>query len=157
MHSTKSENLYAFTLGRESKLSLAELIALFGADALEDHTDEIALFSLPKCDSEIGTIFRNIGGSVRVIRIIGETDEKKFPTDVIREVGKPTGKYTFALGVYGGEFRLSDIGLRIKKTLQDGGISTRLVNTENKNIISAVWKKEKLGKSLSEYNLIHIK
>jgi hypothetical protein len=31
------------------------------------------------------------------MRLIGESDEKTFPTDVIREIGKPEGKYTFAL------------------------------------------------------------
>lgn len=97
MHSTKSENLFAFTLGRESKLSLAELISLFGYDKLEDFNDEIAIFSLSESDTDINAIFRNIGGSIRVIRLIGESDEKKFPTDVIREIGNPTGKYTFAL------------------------------------------------------------
>ena len=101
MHSTSSTNLFAFTLGRESKLSLAELFSLFGEKAYENHSDEIALFALPYSDTEISAIFRNIGGSVRVMRLIGETDEKRFPTDVIREIGKPEGKYNFALGVYG--------------------------------------------------------
>lgn len=32
----------------------------------------------------------------------------------------------------------------------------RLVNIENKNIVSAVYKKERLQKSKSEYNLIHL-
>lgn len=156
MHSESSTPLFAFTLGRESKLSLAELLALFGEQAYESHTDEIALFALPLSDSDISAIFRNIGGSVRVMRLIGETEEKRFPTDVIREIGKPEGKYVFALGVYGGEFRLSDIGLRIKKTLKDSGISVRLINIENKNIVSAVFKKEHLAKSKSEYNLLHL-
>jgi tRNA G10 N-methylase Trm11 len=35
-------------------------------------------------------------------------------------------------------------------------VSARLVNIENKNIVSAVFKRERLGKTLSEYNLIHI-
>jgi tRNA G10 N-methylase Trm11 len=156
MHSLSSTNLFAFTLGRESKLSLAELFSLFGEKAYENHSDEIAIFALPYSDTEISAIFRNIGGSVRVMRLIGETEEKRFPTDVIREIGKPEGKYVFALWVYGGEFRLSDIGLRIKKTLKDAGISVRLVNIENKNIVSAVYKKERLQKSKSEYNLIHL-
>lgn len=149
-------NTYAFTLGRESKLSLAELFALFGEDTYDTHTDEIAIFSLQYEDSDIAAIFRNIGGSIRVMRILGETDEKRFPTDVISAIGQPEGKYTFALGVYGLEYRLSDIGLRIKKTLVESGISARLVNTENKNIISAVWKREKLGRSKSEYSLIRM-
>lgn len=156
MHSTSSTNLFAFSLGRESKLSLAELFALFGKASYENHSDEIALFALPYTDTDLSAIFRNIGGSVRVMRLIGETDEKRFPTDVIREIGKPEGKYVFALGVYGGEFRLSDIGLRIKKTLKDAGVSVRLVNIENKNIVSAVYKKEHLAKSKSEYNLLHL-
>ena len=178
-------NTYAFTLGRESKLSLAELFAVFGPSSYETHTDEIALFSPAYTDDEIMKVFRNIGGSIRVMRIIGETDEKRFPTDVIREItdvhsrhsearriqasksldpsqaqdDEPrsgSSKVTFALGVYGGEYRLSDIGLRIKKTLGESGISARLVNTENRNIVSAVWKREKLGRSKSEYSLIHM-
>ncbi len=149
-------NTYAFTLGRESKLSLAELFALFGEDSYDTHTDEIAIFSLQYEDSDIAAIFRNIGGSIRVMRVLDQTDEKRFPTDVISAIGQPEGKYTFALGVYGLEYRLSDIGLRIKKTLVESGISTRLVNTENKNIISAVWKREKLGRSKSEYSLIRM-
>jgi tRNA G10 N-methylase Trm11 len=92
-----------------------------------------------------------------MMRLIGETDEKKFPTDVIHAIGKPEGKYTFALGSYGVEYRSSDIGLRIKKTLSESGISARLSNIENKNIVSAVWKRDKLGRSRGEYNLIHIK
>ena len=60
MHSTKSENLFAFTLGRESKLSLAELISLFGESSLENYSDDIAIFSLPQSDSDINAIFRNI-------------------------------------------------------------------------------------------------
>lgn len=97
MHSLSSTNLFAFTLGRESKLSLAELFSLFGEKAYENHSDEIAIFALPYSDTEISAIFRNIGGSVRVMRLIGETEEKRFPTDVIREIGKPEGKYVFAL------------------------------------------------------------
>jgi hypothetical protein len=158
---------YAFTLGRESKLSLAELFAIFGEDTYDTHTDTIAIFSLPYDDSAIATMFRSIGGSIRVMRVVGETDEKRFPTDVIREVlesrsqepkstNPPSSKLHFALGAYDLDCRLSDIGLRMKKTLGESGISARLINTENKNIISAVWKREKLGRSKSEYNIVRM-
>lgn len=153
---TPSLTRYAFSLGRESKLSLAELFALFGEEAFLSQSEDIAIFAVAKSDSDIIAIFRNIWGSVRVMRIVSETDEKKFPTDVIHAIWKPSGKYNFALWVYGGEYRLSDIWLRVKKTLQDMGVSARLVNIENKNIVSAVFKREKLGKTGSEYNLIHI-
>lgn len=142
-------SLYAFTLGREWKLSLAELFSIFGESHYHSHSEEIALFHVEKTPEEMREIFASIGGSIRLIELIAETDEKRFPTDVISEIrahGKD-GKMNFALGAYGLEYRLSDIGLRIKKTLSDEGVSARLVNRENSNIVSAVFKTEKLGKT----------
>ncbi len=81
-----------------------------------------------------------------------------FPTDVIEFLRdtKSSGKIDFALGAYGTEFRLSDIGLRIKKTMQENGTSIRLVNVKNENINAASFKKEKLAKTGNEYNLIFL-
>jgi hypothetical protein len=39
-------HLYAFTLGREWKVSLAELFALWGTDAYQSHTETIAIFQI---------------------------------------------------------------------------------------------------------------
>jgi hypothetical protein len=39
--------IIAYILGREWKISLAELISLFGNDALEKANEQIAIFSLP--------------------------------------------------------------------------------------------------------------
>lgn len=61
MHTHSSEDLYAFTLGREQKLSLAELVSLFGHETLREYDDEIAIFSIPESDIDIHAIFRNIG------------------------------------------------------------------------------------------------
>ncbi len=176
--------LYAFTLGREYRLSLAELFSVFWEGTYIEHTEEIAIFSISWEESDIIAKFRNIGGSIRVMRIVDETDEKKFPTDVIRELESfhsrhsdegrihswkildpsqaqddgtmKKSKVTFALGAYGLEYRTSDIWLRIKKTLGESDISSRLVNTENKNIVSAFFKRERLWKSQTEYNLIRV-
>lgn len=148
--------LYAFTLGREWKLSLAELFSIFGEPHYHSHSEEIAVFHVEKTPEEMREIFASIGGSIRLIELISETDEKRFPTDVISEIRahEKEGKMNFALGAYGLEYRLSDIGLRIKKTLSDEGVSARLVNRENSNIVSAVFKTEKLGKTWLEYNII---
>lgn len=123
------------------------------------NSEEIAIFELDREESDIIATFRNIGGSIRVIRIIDETDEKRFPTDVIQSIentAKQWSKITFALGTYGLEYRVSDIGLRIKKTLSEKWLSVRLVNTENKNINAASWKNDRLGKSQSEYSIIGV-
>ena len=110
-------NLYAFSLGREWKLSLAELFALFGEKNYHSHSEMVAIFSISDEENSIITKFRNIGGSIRVMKIIGETEARKFPTDVIEIIGKPEGKFHFALGAYGTDFEQNNIGLRIKKTL----------------------------------------
>jgi tRNA G10 N-methylase Trm11 len=169
MSSHSSANtVYAFTLGREWKLSLAELIAIFGMESYREHTELLAIFEIRGwSDEQVVQRFLMIGGSIRVMKIISETDMKRFPTDVIAHIRerqshldekdiekKESRKITFALGSYGVDFPVSNIGLRIKKTLQEHGLSARLVNTENKNIVSAVFKRERLGRSETEYNMI---
>jgi hypothetical protein len=112
-----SSPLYAFSLGREWKLSLAELFALFGEKSYDSHSETVAIFHSNDQENSIITKFRNIGGSIRVMKILGETEARKFPTDVIETIGKPEGKFHFALGAYGTDLEQSNIGLRIKKTL----------------------------------------
>ena len=174
------QHLYAFTLGREWKLSLAELFAVWWADSYREHSETVAIFQIVGySDDQIAKKFLTIGGSIRVMKIVGETDPKRFPTDVIRLLEDATHriternatiqslndskipilqstKITFALGAYGLDYPLSNIGLRIKKTLSERGYSVRLVNTENENIVSAVFKREKLGRTGTELNLVAI-
>lgn len=157
MNTTK--NLYAFTLGREWKVSLAELFALWGTDAYQSHTETVAIFQIIGYSAEqLKRKFLNIGGSIRIIAILGDTTPASFPTDVIEfmTAQKGTIKIDFALGSYGVEFRLSDIGLRIKKTMQDTGSSIRLANVKNENINAASFKKEKLAKTGYEYSIIQM-
>lgn len=125
-HSQDFNTLFAFTIGREWKLSLAELMAIFGEESYREHSELIAIFEIRGwSDEQIAKRFLTIGGSIRVMKIVSETDEKRFPTDVIHHIQDARsqmpdgGKITFALGSYGLELRLSDIGLRIKKTLQE--------------------------------------
>ncbi len=122
--------LYAFTLGRESRLSLAELVALFGRSSYQSHTDEVALFSLDIPRESMRKIFLQIGGSIRVIEILGETSRERFPTDALSYLRShhTDGKNTFALGSVGAEMQLQSMGLRIKKTLTEKNISARLIN-----------------------------
>jgi len=152
-------SLYIFTLGREWKLSLAELFALWWEEAYQIHTEEVAIFQIVGySDEQLAKKFLTLGGQIRIIRILAETTPATFPTDVIAHILSTAhdGKITFALGAYGIEFRLSDIGLRIKKTLQEKNYSVRLANTENQNINAASFKKAHLGKSGMEYNIISI-
>lgn len=158
MISTNHHSLFAFTLGRHWKLSLAELISVFSEENYQTHTETIAIFQIPGySDEQLQKKFLTLGGSIRIIKILSETDEKRFPTDVIAYIEKQWNKKVdFALGAYEKEYRLSDIGLRIKKTLGERGIPSRLVNQKNENINAASFKKERLSKTGQEYNLIQL-
>lgn len=150
-------SLYAFTLGREWKLSLAELICVWWEDAYQMHSEEIAIFQIVGySDEQLAKRFITLGGSIRMIAITGESSPETFPTDTIALISgqRHESKITFALGAYGLEYRLSDIGLRVKKTLTEKWLSVRLANTENKNINAASHKKDKLSRTKTEYNLI---
>ena len=82
-----TKNLYAFTLGREWKISLAELMAIFGTESYQSHTETIAIFQIVGYSTEqLQRKFLTIGGSIRIIEILGESSISTFPTDVIEYI-----------------------------------------------------------------------
>ncbi len=146
--------LFAFILGREYKLSLAELTHVFGVENLREHNEEIALFELEKLDSKA---ILSLGGTTRIIEILSDTTPESFATDVIEflEKKEKNSKFSFALVNFGIKFPLADAGMRIKKTLAKN-YNIRLLNTKNENIHSAVFKREKLAKTQTELALLKI-
>lgn len=140
---------YAFILGREFKLSLAELIHLFGFENLREYTENFAIFELQNLDAKI---LQNLGGTTRIIELISETSRETFPTDVIQyaENTIPKGKLVFSLGAFGMKIPFAEMGMRMKKTLSKN-FSPRFLNAKNENIHSAVFKREKIGKNAFEF------
>lgn len=142
-------NQYAFILGREYKLSLAELVYRFGAENLTFHNEIFAIFTISNAMSHHE--IHSLGGSIRIIKIIKTTTRESFPTDVIEilKADKSDAKITFALAAFGTQMPLSEMGLRMKKSISS--LPVRLINTKNENIHSAVFKKEKLAKTQNEF------
>ena len=147
-------SLFAFILGREYKLSLAELIHVFGQSNLRDFNEEIAIFEFEKLDSKA---ILALGGTTRIIQIVRETTLESFATDAIEILSQKekNSKVSFALASFGAKCPLADVGMRVKKTLAKN-FSVRLLNVKNENIHSAVFKREKLAKTGTEISLIHI-
>lgn len=59
-HTGELAHTYAFSLGREWKLSLAELFSVFGRENYRAHSETIAIFMIKYTESELRTKFRNI-------------------------------------------------------------------------------------------------
>lgn len=149
--------LFSFILGREFKLSLAEIYSVFPAAHFEAVSETFALLSgIPR--EEVIERFARLGGTIKVVEILDECDDVPDFTQVASDylAGLDTdGKTSFAIASYGEKMDNFTVGLRVKKEARSAsGKSLRLVNKDPKNINSAVYKKEKLSETETELNSI---
>lgn len=151
--------MFVFILGREFRLSLAEIYSLFPGAIFEFANEQIALVS-GISEAEVCRHFAHMGGVIKVIKILDEVkdvpDFMTAATEYLRGVDR-TNKVPFAIASYGEKVDSFATGLRIKKFLKScEDKSFRLVNKEPKNINSAVYKKEHLAESNTEMNYLKI-
>ncbi len=146
---------YAFELGREWKISLAEIEAIFGFESIISLNPKIAII---QTDAPVAEIANRMGGVIRAFEIISELrDSKMFPHRVTEEIEKIGGteRITFGLGSIGIKMVLFSHGLRLKKDLRDrANLNIRLVNKDDENLVSALVKREGLVGSGTEFFLI---
>ncbi len=132
-----------FILGRQPKLSLAELESLFGAD-----------FIIPWGEHAISTLpannipFSRLGGTLKTANILAELDHAnwiKIEKFLIKNVpihveNLEPGKFTLGLSVYGINMTPDSINktaLKIKKSLKPSGRSVRIIPNKSSELNSA--------------------
>lgn len=149
-----------FTLWREHRLSLAELVSVFPNAELIFADMEIAVFD--KIDIyEAASRFKTLWWSIKTWIIISEVAwEKWFLTESIKELGniasENQGKISFAISTQMKWTDIFTIWMKIKKELKRMWVTNiRLVNKWNANINAATFKNEKLfWDSWVEFNMI---
>ncbi len=151
--------MFVFILGREYRLSLAEIYGLFPGAIFEFANEQIALVS-GISEAEVCGHFTHMGGVIKVVKILDEVkdvpDFMTAATEYLRCADR-TNKVPFASASYGEKVDNFATGLRIKKFLKTcEDKSFRLVNKEPKNINSAVYKKEHLAESNTEMNYLKV-
>jgi tRNA G10 N-methylase Trm11 len=150
--------LYAFELGREWKLSLAEIESLFGAPNIKYINPKLALLELSLASDQVAAVAGRMGGIIRAFEVLSSLrDPKSFGPRIFETLsGSDTEKrITFGLGTIGGpEAGIFTSGLRLKKDLKDRGFSVRLVNRDAKNPVTAVVLTEKLVETGTEFFLL---
>ncbi len=120
-------------LGRQPALGLAELESLYGAEHVMPVAGA-ALLDIPA--EEIN--FKNIGGTIKVARILAEldaTDWNKLASYLVSKVpayvkAMPDGKFTLGLSLYGLPVSVKKIEatlLEIKKLIRQAGRPMRIV------------------------------
>ncbi len=149
---------YAFELGREWKLSFAEIESLFGSTSVRTVSPKLATIEVDYTTPEMQAFTARMGGIIRAFVIIDSLrDARGFGPRVAKELqGRDLEKrITFGLGTIGGpESGIFSSGLRLKKDLKDAGHSVRLVNKDDKAAVTAVVRTEKLVESQSEFFLL---
>lgn len=133
---------YAFELGREWKLSLAEIETLFGMESIVSVNPKLCVI---KTEQDVAQIAARMGGIVRAFKMDAPLrDTRSFPSEVSHYIGRTANeaRVTFGLGAIGVSSPIFSQGLRLKKELKDKGFNLRLVNKDDQNLVSAVVKKE---------------
>lgn len=132
-------------LGRQPALGLAELEALYGAEAVNGLLPHVAGLTMETS----GIDFTRLGGSTRLASVIGETAtiswpqiEKALRTSALHALKTlpPEGKIKLGLSVYGLDItpaKLTAAGLTLKKILRAENRSVRLVPNQTAELSTA--------------------
>jgi tRNA G10 N-methylase Trm11 len=149
---------YLGILGRQQKLSLAELEVLYGAQNIEQFSDTTAVFSAESFDIE------RLGGLIKageIVLSLHKAQWKEVSTKVIhyysRKFSKVDHKITIGISVYDWNVPSRDIqklGLILKSSLKKSNVSLRLIPNQEQALSSATSHHNKLGLSPNKIELL---
>ncbi|HCW32728.1 MAG: hypothetical protein UT36_C0009G0028 [Candidatus Peregrinibacteria bacterium GW2011_GWF2_39_17] len=148
---------YCFHLGREEKLSLAELETIFRGMIIESH-NRIAIIEIKNL-SDPQKLLNELGGILKISEIfkeLGENQENLIEQSLIKALKsqKPTGKLIFGLNVAPQDDHFLNKTLKnLKQILKSKGRNPRFINKLG-NLNTAIIVKSGLMKYGTDFNII---
>lgn len=146
--------MFAIQNGREFKLSIAEILAVFPGIKIVSVSKWVTIFDGVSEETLMEKALK-IGGTIKIMKI-REVFEKdaKIP-EIIRDYfeGK-TGKIDYGINTFPEKPELKKILIDTKKILQANQISSRFVNKDFRNITSVQITHEKLIRKETDLNFI---
>ncbi len=137
-----------FQLGREYKLSVAELLAVFpSGKTVYLNTDFLILDNVDK--NAVLDKANNLWWTIKIIEIIDSS--------ILDEWLNSDGKFKYWLSIFWEKKNLKDVLVKQKKELKESNISSRFVNKDFTNLTSSQILWEKLVKSWTDFNYIYDK
>ena len=158
-------NLYAFQLGKNPQLSLAELHAVIGKENFVDNVSKHAIFKLEQQTKEsASTLLARLGGTIKISEVITTIENSSKTEDLLpilerslEETFKEhSGKALFSIN----NFSCKNINIRTvltfsKKFIKKMNLNVRFLNHDGKNPSSAaIYKSKVLNKGI-DINLIN--
>lgn len=141
---------YAFLLGREARLSAAEIFTLFPEGNIIFCSSKILLVNNIDSDTIIPKL-SHMGGVIKVFEAEAVTDD--IP-ELLCQRANSESRLTYGLSLYGDKRVFKEELLWAKKYLKQNGFSSRYTNKDNKNLTSAQIIGEKLIESGTDFNYI---
>lgn len=135
---------YLVVLGREAKISLAELEALFSSSKVKQVAPNLALVTAKFVD------INRLGGALKVAKVLDES-----PTDYLSQL--PEGKITLGVSDYSAKASQKTawaLALKYKNLLKRHGRNVRLIPGKSATISSATAHHNQLGEKLNHIELI---
>ena len=137
-----------FILGREFKLSIAEILTVFpNGKTVYFDKDILILDNLEK--EEVLKKANNLWWTIKIAEIINNKT-------ILEDWENHEWKFKYWVSIYWEKKNLKEILLKQKKECRANSISSRFVNKDFKNLTSAqiIW--EKLVERWTDYNIINI-
>ncbi|MDA9128869.1 hypothetical protein N9J72_00125 [Candidatus Gracilibacteria bacterium] len=148
--SGKNLRMYAFQLGREYKLSIAEIYAMFPT-AIPIHIDEkFCILDIDSLD-EILKKAKRMGGVIKIIKI--QKNVRDVSEMITQNAQNHEGKFRYGLSLFG-QGNLKKMLMDQKKDLKTHGVSARFINKNFENLSSAQIIAEDLVTRNSDFNVI---
>ena len=145
---------YLAILGRQPKISLAELESLFGnVSTVAGSGDHLAIFDAKKKPN-----IARLGGTIKLGRVIDETPEK-FLLDYAKK-DNFNGKFTIGVSDYSPKTSgrtAQGEALHIKRLLKKHGMSARVVPNKDAVLSSATVFHNQLGEKRGRFEFIRFK
>ena len=135
---------YLVVLGREAKISLAELEALFSSSKVKQITPSLAIVTAKYVD------INRLGGALKVAKILDES-----PLDYLSQL--PDGKITLGVSDYSPKATQKTawtLALKYKNLLKRHGRNVRLIPGKSAAISTATAHHNQLGEKLNHIEII---
>ena len=143
-----------FQLGREYKLSVAEILTVFPKGKTVYLNMDFLI--LDKVDQkEVLKNANRLWGVIKIVQICDTTYQNDLVSDITNVAKGHEGKFKYWLSVFWEKRNLKDILIKQKKELKKNDISSRFVNKDFNNLSSAqiIW--EKLVQKNTDFNYIY--
>lgn len=141
---------YAFLLGREAKLSAAEIYILFPEMNILFCSSTILLANNIE-EAKLLAQLKNMGWVIKVFEAETVTEEIQ---ELLCQRANSDSKFKYGLSLYGDKKVFKEVLLWAKRYLKESWFSSRYVNKDNKNLSSAQILGEKLVDSGTDFNYI---